>query len=88
MNDAFRGWAETHHEIVTIINYQIDRDVNIFGQMPRLLDEIMSTEGTGGIYDLCFELTNEFEKTHEGRQWDGSHDWFDAVIEFVQEKIS
>jgi hypothetical protein len=86
MNDAFRGWAETHHEIVTIINYQINRDLDIFGDMPNLLDEILSTEGTSGIYDLCFELTNEFEKIHEGRLWDG--DWLDAVIEFVQEKIS
>jgi hypothetical protein len=86
MTNGFRSWAETHHEIVTIINYQIDRDVKIFGQMPRLLDEIISTEGTGGIYDLCFELTNEFEKIHEGKVWDG--DWLDAVIEFIQEKIS
>ena len=85
MTNGFRSWAETHHEIVTIINYQIDRDVKIFGQMPRLLDEIISTEGTGGIYDLCFELTNEFEKIHEGKVWDG--DWLDAVIEFVNEKI-
>lgn len=86
MSNAFRNWAETHHEVVTIINYQIDRDVNIFGEIPRLLDEILSTEGTAGIYDLCFELTNEFEKIHEGRVWDG--DWLDAVIEFVNGKIS
>ncbi len=53
---------------------------------PRLLDEILSTEGTGGIYDLCIDLTTEFEKIHEDRVWDG--DWLDAVIEFVHEKIS
>jgi hypothetical protein len=86
MSNGFRSWAETHHEIVTIINYQLDRDVKIFGQMPRLLDEILSTEGTGGIYDLCIDLTTEFEKIHEDRVWDG--DWLDAVIEFVHEKIS
>lgn len=83
MNDAFRSWAETHHEIVTIVTYQLDE---IYGQRPRLLDEILSTEGTGGIYDLCIDLTTEFEKIHEDRVWDG--DWLDAVIEFVQEKIS
>ena len=82
MNNGFRSWAETHHEIVTIINYQIDRD---FGDVPRLLDEILSTEGTGGIYDLCIDLTTEFESINEGRVWDG--DWLDAVIEFVKEKI-
>lgn len=86
MTNGFRSWAETHHEIVTIINYQIDRDVNIFGQMPRLLDEILSTEGTGGIYDLCIDLTTEFETINDGRVWDG--DWLDAVIDFVKEKIS
>ena len=82
MTNGFRSWAETHHEIVTIINYQIDRD---FGDIPRLLDEILSTEGTGGIYDLCIDLTTEFESINEGRVWDG--DWLDAVIEFVKEKI-
>jgi hypothetical protein len=81
MTNGFRSWAETHHEIVTIINYQIDRD---FGDVPRLLDEILSTEGTGGIYDLCIDLTTEFESINEGRVWDG--DWLDAVIEFVKEK--
>ena len=82
MTNGFRSWAETHHEIVTIINYQIDRD---FGDIPRLLDEILSTEGTGGIYDLCIDLTTEFESINEGRVWDG--DWLDEVIEFVKEKI-
>lgn len=83
MTNGFRSWAETHHEIVTIINYQIDRD---FGDVPSLLDEILSTEGTGGIYDLCIDLTTEFESINEGKVWDG--DWLDAVIEFVKEKIS
>jgi hypothetical protein len=86
MTNGFRSWAETHHEIVTIINYQLDRDVKIWGQMPSLLDEILSTEGTSGLYDLCIDLTTEFESINEGRVWDG--DWLDAVIEFVKEKIS
>jgi hypothetical protein len=81
MTNGFRSWAETHHEVVTIVNYYLEKEF-----IPRLLDEIISTEGTGGIYDLCFELTNEFEKIHEGKVWDG--DWLDAVIEFIQEKIS
>jgi hypothetical protein len=85
MSNGFRSWAETHHEIVTIVTYQLDRDTEIFGGMPRLLEEIMSTEGTGGLYDLCIDLTTEFESIHEGRVWDG--DWLDAVIEFVNEKI-
>ena len=54
--------------------------------MPSLLDEILSTEGTSGLYDLCIDLTTEFESIHEGRVWDG--DWLDSVIEFVKEKIS
>jgi hypothetical protein len=83
MSNGFRSWAETHHEIVTIVTYQLDE---IYGQRPSLLDEIMSTEGTSGLYDLCIDLTTEFESINEGRVWDG--DWLDAVIEFVQEKIS
>ena len=88
MTNGFRSWARTHHEIVTIITYQLDRDIEIFGGVPILLEEIMSTEGTNGIYDLCIDLTNEFERIHEEIVWDGSHDWLDAVIEFVQQKIS
>lgn len=87
MTNGFRSWARAHHEIVTIINYQLDRDVEIWGNVPTLLEEIMSTEGTNGIYDLCIDLVNEFESIHEATAWDGSHDWLDAVIEFVKEKI-
>jgi hypothetical protein len=85
MTNGFRSWAETHHEVVTIVTYLLDRDTEIFGGMPRLLEEIMSTEGTSGLYDLCIDLTTEFESINEGRVWDG--DWLDAVIEFVNEKI-
>ena len=84
MTNGFRSWAETHHEVVTIVTYLLDRDTEI-GQMPRLLEEIFTNEGTGGLYDLCIDLTTEFESIHEGRVWDG--DWLDAVIEFVNEKI-
>lgn len=41
--------------------------------------------GTGGMYDLARELTDEFEKLHENRSWDG--EFFDEIEEFLDDKI-
>lgn len=36
--------------------------------------------------DHAIEWAEEFEHIHNGRMWDG--DWFDAILDFIDEKIS
>jgi hypothetical protein len=36
--------------------------------------------------DPAIEWAEEFERIHNGRMWDG--DWFDAILDFIDEKIS
>jgi hypothetical protein len=80
LKHGFRDWAETHHEVVCTIHALIDNDT-----IPSRLQNILDTEGTGGLYDLGIDLTNDFENTYVGRVWDG--DWIDTIIDFVNEKL-
>jgi hypothetical protein len=80
LKHGFRDWAETHHEVVCTIHALIDNET-----IPSRLQNILDTEGTGGLYDLGIDLTNDFENTYVGRVWDG--DWIDTIIDFVNEKL-
>ena len=79
--NGFESWHETHFEVVAMITQM--RESN---NMPSTLIEINETQGTGGFYELAYDLTNEFEKMHSGRAWDG--DFFDEIEAFLQSKFS
>jgi hypothetical protein len=42
-------------------------------------------EGIGGLYQLAEDLTDEFESTHEKREWDG--EYYDEIEEFLKTKL-
>ena len=73
------SWSETHYEIVAGIIFHID----IEGTVPNT---IQKEQGTGGLYELASDLTDEFELKHKGRQWDG--EFFDELDEFLEIKLS
>ena len=72
------SWHETHYEIVAVIIFHID----IEGTVPNT---VQKEQGTGGLYELANDLTDEFELKHAGRQWDG--DFFDKLEEFIHNKF-
>lgn len=74
--NGFASWMETHHEVVEFITLNADN-----GEVHRR----RQLQGIGGIYELAEKWTDEFEKLHEGRQWDG--EYFDEVEEFLASKI-
>jgi hypothetical protein len=80
LKNGFRDWAETHHEIVCTIHAMINNDT-----MTSRLENVIDTEGMGGLYALGIDFTNEFENTYAGREWNG--DWVDTIIEFVKDKL-
>jgi hypothetical protein len=76
--NGFTSWMETHHDLVSWINTELMRDYP-----SGLIEEVMSTKGRGGMYELAEELTDRFEKMHEGYEWDG--DYFDTIEEFMDD---
>lgn len=85
--NGFRSWMETHHEVVTMISYVLDKwkgsDEDIEGS--KCL-ELYSQGGSTEMYDYAEQLTDEFEALNEGRKWDG--EFFDEVDSFFLLKDS
>jgi hypothetical protein len=78
--NGFQSWAETHHEIVSIVTLEIQAPIS----MPISLQEI-EMQGTGGIWELCIRLTDEFEEMNRGREWDG--EFFEEIESFVSKNL-
>lgn len=72
------SWSETHYEVVAEIISRIDIERTI-------PNTIQKEQGTGGLYELASDLTDEFELKHAGRQWDG--EFFDEIEEFLHKKL-
>lgn len=75
----FDSWHETHFEVVSNINSASDPGAD------NLVTRTEDNEGTGGIYELAEELTNEFEKLNANRDWDG--EFYDEIEAFCNQKI-
>lgn len=73
--NGFDAWHETHFEIVSYLNRTVDQD-------GTFANSTMHTQGTGGLYTVAESLTNEFERQHKGREWDG--DFFDTLEAWLQ----
>lgn len=70
--NGFASWMETHYEIVAA--FYCD-------PKSKRLEQLENHKGRGGLYELAEELTDKFEKLHEGWVWDG--DYYDTLEEFL-----
>lgn len=77
--NGFTSWQETHFEIVDFITF-IRKADKLTGEVKKRQEQ----QGTGGLYELAEEWTDEFEELHKGREWDG--DFFDEIEEFCDLK--
>lgn len=75
--NGFTSWIETFYEVVAHI--QITKEIE-----GSIANERVSQQGTGGIYELAQEWTDEFETKNQGREWDG--EFFDEVHDFLNAK--
>ena len=80
--NGFESWAETHHEVVQYITMSEAVADALF--TPNVVSKISEEMGTGGLYELAMQWTDEFEKKNEGRDWDG--DFFDELESFLSSK--
>lgn len=79
--NGFDSWQETHFEIVSKITSLLES-----GETSEPIEKIQKEQGHGGLYELAKEMTIEFERKYDGRDWaDG--DYFDTVEEFINEKL-
>ena len=77
--NGFASWQETHYEVVS----EITRIATI-DDTSGLVSQTLSTQGTGGLYELAERLTDEFEALNAGREWDG--EFFEEIWDFLSEK--
>jgi hypothetical protein len=80
--NGFTSWQETHYEIVYQIaaSFYRNPDRESYGEIKAVHD----ATGTGGLYELAEQWTNEFETKNKGREWDG--EFFDEIEEFFAEQ--
>ena len=78
--NGFESWHETHFEVVEAIVIQIEKR-----GYTMQLQELQEQSGRGAIWEYAKQLTNEFEKKNEGREWDG--EFYDEIDEFLTEKL-
>lgn len=76
--NGFESWHETHFEIVGMIEHSVDAMYDCAATR-RVLDQ-----GTGGLYELAQEWTDEFEELHHDRVWDG--EFRDEIEKFFKSK--
>lgn len=76
--NGFQSWQETHFEIVSFITNP--KNIN-----NPIIDEVIKHQGTGGLYELAEELTDEFESISKNKEWDG--DFFDEIELFLLNKF-
>lgn len=78
-----RAWLETHFEVVDAIATATMDETWEYTMCAELGD----SEGYNRtmLYDLSIQWTDEFEKLHEGREWDG--EWMEEVWKFMENKL-
>ena len=79
--NGFTSWQETHFQIVA--------QITLIGQSDTpcgIVPFIMDMQGTGGLYELAEDLTNEFENMYAGFEWDG--EFFEEIDKFCDIKLS
>lgn len=69
------SYLETFYEVVSALALLENGGKDIINRVER---------GTGGMYELAEDLTDEFERINKDREWDG--EFFDEIYEFVEEK--
>ena len=78
--NGFEDWHETHYHVSIRINELCEND-----QLTGSLKKYYEKCGTGGLMEIAKLLTDEFEKKHEGYEWDG--EWCDEIDKLVESKL-
>jgi hypothetical protein len=75
--NGFANWMETHHLVVAYIESELSYPAS-------KISRLYAVKGTGRMFELAEEWTDLFEKTYEGKEWDG--EYFDTLDAFLIEQ--
>lgn len=75
------GFLETHFEISS----QIAKSLEL--ENSEKVTEVHEGSGHGGLYELAQDLTMEFETKYKDYDWSEGINYFDAIEEFLNEKL-
>lgn len=83
--NGFASWQETHFEVVCEIRRIWGDDNFEYKNFGGVVLERYEAQGTGGLYELAQELTDEFELLNKDREWNG--EFFCEIEGFLKEKL-
>lgn len=83
--------ADGYVELTNKLPDYLENYYNVVAYIERTKDELgtaannrLKEQGTGGLYELAEDWTEEFTEEHKGHQWDG--DYLDAIDSFLRLK--
>ena len=79
--NGFQSWAETNYEVVSEIKRKLESE-----REGGPLTTRINQNGRRVLIDIAISITDEFEKRHEGFDWDG--EWDESVWAFVDEYLN
>lgn len=80
--NGFEDWAETHHEIVSRLDWYEEKEES------QVLADIRREQGTGGMWEIGIRLTNAFEFKYKGTAWgEGDLNWDECLEEFLNANL-
>jgi len=82
--NGFTSWIETFYEITSAIERERAHDM---GPWSDLIKRVQEEQGTGGFYELAEQLTDLFEKQHEGTVWGVDAEFFDTIENWIEEEF-
>jgi hypothetical protein len=71
-------YLETHFEVVSVIINSTEYNT---------IKEVYDNQGTGGLYELAKDWTDEFEKKFQDVVWGEDLDYFDTIDAFLNNKL-
>lgn len=74
---GFTNWHETHYFVSVHISETVDNENSVANHR-------LDKDGTGGLWELAQELTDQWEELQKGRQWDG--EWMEELEAWLNAK--
>lgn len=76
--NGFESWQKTHFEVVEVLCYIRDLEMD---QQPKNFSDLVDQSATEDLYNLALHLTNKYEAQTVGKKRERS--LFDEIEEFV-----
>ena len=80
--NGLTSYLETYYEVVDFITAT---RLGENGSCKRL-EQVESSIGHGGLWELAQELTDKFEQQHKDEEW-VDKDWFETINDFLEKEL-